>query len=340
MSFNIIKIEEGVRKMDLVTISEVSKNYNISTRTLRYYEEIGLIKSCKKEGYAYRAYNEEELLRLQQIMILRKLYIPLKEIGNILDNREVREAINIFRDKVDSIEEKIKALNTIRDIINSLIVKLGGKEEIKTDILALQENSIMDVINSLPKLSMKEERSIENLKKANKKLEKLSDVRIVNIPPCTVAASHYFGENPEENAKVELDKFLKDSKLYEVKPDARVFGFNHPNPSENTPCYGYELWVTIPEDMEVPSPLKKKHFNGGLYAAHMITFPNFHEWELIHRWVQDSEVYNENCIDDNGEVMGGCLEEHLNYVYYANLNWPEYDAHQLDLLEPICNAID
>jgi len=38
--------------MELQTISQVSKSFGISTRTLRYYEQLGLIKSIKKEDYA------------------------------------------------------------------------------------------------------------------------------------------------------------------------------------------------------------------------------------------------------------------------------------------------
>lgn len=73
--------------MNLTTISEISKNFDISTRTLRYYEKIGLLQSSKKEGYAYRTYDEEAITRLQQIIILRKLRIPLKQIIEILDSR-------------------------------------------------------------------------------------------------------------------------------------------------------------------------------------------------------------------------------------------------------------
>lgn len=51
--------------MELITISEVSKNFRVSTRTLRYYEQIGLLKSSEKEGYAYRAYDEGAILHLQ-----------------------------------------------------------------------------------------------------------------------------------------------------------------------------------------------------------------------------------------------------------------------------------
>ena len=75
--------------MELQTISQVSKIYKISTRTLRYYEEIGLIESLKKEGYAYRTYDDEVIKRLKQIIILRKLRLSLKEIEQILKNNEM-----------------------------------------------------------------------------------------------------------------------------------------------------------------------------------------------------------------------------------------------------------
>ena len=63
--------------MKLLTISEVSKNFDISTRTLRYYEKIGLLPSLRVDDYAYRVYDETLVARLQQIIILRKLRIPL-----------------------------------------------------------------------------------------------------------------------------------------------------------------------------------------------------------------------------------------------------------------------
>lgn len=177
---------------------------------------------------------------------------------------------------------------------------------------------------------------MEDLSKATKKLEALKDVRIIHLPPCTVAASHYVGENPEDNAFKMLEKFLRESNLYEIKPDARVFGFNHPNPSKDRPFYGYEFWVTVPEDMDVPEPLVKKSFNGGLYAAHMITLGNFHEWQWLCDWVTiDNPKYEANAIEDNGENMCGLLEESLNHVYYSHTKWPKTEERQLDLLFPV-----
>lgn len=324
--------------MELVTISEVSKNFNVSTRTLRYYEQIGLLKSSKMEGYAYRVYNEEAVLRLQQIIILRKLLIPLKEIAVILKDESSISAIEVFKKNISELSDKIESLEMVRKVLNSLILELEKRQHVKVQLNLLKSASILSIVNSLPMLNFnfKEEKSMEDLNKAAKKLERLTDVRIIHLPEYTVAASHYVGENPEDNAGAQLEKFLKESNLYKVKPDARVFGFNHPNPSNDRPVYGYELWVTIPDDMEVPAPLEKKHFKGGLYAAHMITLGNFHEWQWLVDWVTVSnDKYEEDTLNDNGEVMSGLLEEHLNYVYHSSLNWPESDEHQLDLLFPV-----
>ena len=74
--------------MTLQPISKVSKIYGVSTRTLRYYEQLGLIKSSKLPDYAYRAYDEEAISRLRQILVLRKLRIPLKPYGQILETQD------------------------------------------------------------------------------------------------------------------------------------------------------------------------------------------------------------------------------------------------------------
>jgi len=61
------------------------------------------------------------------------------------------------------------------------------------------------------------------LKEAEKKLNKLTDkdIRIVYLPPATVAASHYIGDEPEHHAAMVMDKFVLENNLPEIKPDLR-----------------------------------------------------------------------------------------------------------------------
>ena len=93
--------------------------------------------------------------------------------------------------------------------------------------------------------------------KADERLSKINDVRILYLPPSAIAAAHYIGDEPEFTANSRIDSFVKESALRKVKPDLRRYGFNHPNPVDETGYHGYEAWVTIPDDMEVPAPLEK-----------------------------------------------------------------------------------
>ena len=59
----------------LIKIREISSKYDISARALRYYEDMGLISSTRSSDYAYRLYDRQNIKRLEQILILRKLNI-------------------------------------------------------------------------------------------------------------------------------------------------------------------------------------------------------------------------------------------------------------------------
>lgn len=324
--------------MERVTITQVSKMFGVSTRMLRYYEQIGLLQSLKKDEYAYRVYDERSISRLQQIIVLRKLRIPLQQISAIFENQDATTILEVFIQNVSEIKDEITALSTMRLILDHFIDEMQRASHMALETLLFSDQSMRNAIGalSLTKINFKEEKPMEELNRASEELSRLKNVRIVHLPPYTVAASHYVGENPEGNAGDQLCEFLKSSNLYSIKPDARVFGFNHPNPSSDRPEYGYEIWVTIPGDMDVPAPLVKKHFGGGLYAAHTIVLGNFHQWDWLAKWVRvDNPKYEANDNDDCGECMGGLLEEHLNYVYHANLDWPKSDEHQLDLLFPV-----
>ncbi len=320
--------------MKFMTISEVTKNFNVSTRMLRYYDEIGLLPSIRKQDYAYRVYDESAVRRLQQIIALRKLRIPLKKIALIFNDTEQTKTIEIFQEGMNELDDEITALQTIRDILSILIMRLNSvvRTHIKLDML--DDADIMSVIQtlSLSKINFKEERSMDDLNKANETLSTLKNVRIIHLPPCTVAASHYFGENPEDNAGKPLNEFIRSIELQKNKPDLRMFGFNNPSPT-GSETYGYEFWVTIPEGLDVPSPLQKKYFKGGLYAAHCIRMGDFHEWQLLDQWVTNNSEYEYDAREPFG--MNGCLEEHLNaYSYFASSGKAEQFI-QLDLLTPI-----
>lgn len=331
--------------MNDMTISEVSKTFGVSTRMLRYYEQEGLISSKRREDYAYRIYDEIAVKRLRQILVLRKLRIPLKQISIILNTADSSETVGILIEKIRELEEEISSLKVIRDILSEVVER--------SDPISLLDNRLMSAVQGISSsdnlikenIAMSE---LQELKAQNDKAEQLeqanatisaihSDIRIIQLPPFTVASNHCIGKEPEESVGKPVDKFIRESGLYKIKPDSRYFGFNHPNPGvleEGT--HGYEVWVTVPDDMDIPAPLVKKHFEGGLYAAMTIHFPEFYRWEDLTRWVENNEIYEPNYSPLGEEIMGGCLEEHINWVYSCHMGWPENGIDgQLDLLFPI-----
>lgn len=323
--------------MEEMTISQVSRSLGISTRMLRYYEKVGLISSSRREGYSYRIYDNNAVTRMKQIILLRKLRIPVRQISIILNNTNAVAAMEIFRKNMEELDEEITALSTIRDILNHFVEELSKSTELPLKNLISQDDTLLATIESLSLISInfKEEQSADKLKKADERLSKINDVRIIYLPPATVAAAHCIGDEPELNANFLIDKFVKESALGKLKPDLRLYGFNHPNPVDETGYHGYETWVTIPDEMEVPDPLEKKKFCGGLYAAHMITIGNFNEWDSFLDWIMKNERYDFAGDLQDQEHMCGLLEEHLNF--YNHIEQPDKDDEhlQLDLLMPI-----
>lgn len=322
------------------TISVITKRYGVSTRTLRYYEQIGLLPSQKEQDYAYRVYNKASIRRLEQILILRKLRIPLKQIMKLLGDVDTQEALEILRQTLRDMDGELTALSTVRSVLGVLIKRIQSSSRLSFEEEWFQDQGLkcmLSLLHAKPKewVHQKEENSMQELNQANEALNRLQDkdVRILYLPPATVASAHYIGQDPENHASEMLGAFVKGHKLFEIKPDARVFGFNHPSPKQEGQTYGYELWVTIPHDMEVPAPLTKQQFPGGFYAAHTIAMGDFHEWGWLWEWVKNSDAYADNGVDDQGERMNGLLEEHLNQAYDYTNGTPE--VQQIDLLYPI-----
>ena len=320
--------------MELKTISNVSKGFKISTRTLRYYEQIGLIKSSQKEGYAYRVYDEETVAKTQQILILRKLSISLKNIARIMENRSSADALSVFQERLKEIEDERESLSTLKAIIEMLRDTLKRDMSVSINEKILSDDKLIELLNSVApiKNDLKERKNMEDLNKASDKLGEIKNVRIIFIPPATMASAHYIGDEPEDAAGSLLEAFIKDSGLCEAKPDFRVYGFNNPNLDENG-NHGYEFWVTVPDDIAVKAPMVKKCFEGGLYAAHCIKMGDFHEWHAFGQWMQESTEYEYDRREPLG--MDGTLEEHLNAYNYYNSEDDGREFIQLDLLIPI-----
>lgn len=330
--------------MELKTIRQISLDYGVSRRMLCYYEEIGLIKSSRKDGYAYRVYDENAIQRLQQIIILRKLQIPVKQIKDILNNQNAVEVIDIFKQNISQLDEEITALSTLKSILMRFVDELQEKADVHLKLELLNDKTMLTIASTLSfsKNKIKEKVSMEELNKANEKLNKLEDkdVRIVYLPPMTVAAAYATGEGCEGKASDMITQFVNESGLLKIKPDARSFGFDCSKGAAvlGEPSRVYEVWVSIPEDIDIPTPLVKRTFDGGLYAAHVLRTWDFQDWRLLKEWVNASDKYDNDWDSPRWispeTVAGQGFEETLNFYNFIQKGSKMEDL-QLDLLFPI-----
>ena len=100
----------------------------VSPRTLRYYDEIGLLKPARINSSGYRIYGEREVDRLQQILFYRALGIELAEIIRILDapGFDSLTALKSHR------EQLLLKKKQIDDLINTVTRTIESKEGKKT----------------------------------------------------------------------------------------------------------------------------------------------------------------------------------------------------------------
>ena len=66
------------------TVGEVARLANVSVRTLHHYDEIGLLEPSQRSDAGYRLYSDDDLERLQQILLYRELDFALEEIAQVL----------------------------------------------------------------------------------------------------------------------------------------------------------------------------------------------------------------------------------------------------------------
>ena len=109
--------------MDLnnkLRVSDVAIKFGVSKRTIKYYEEIGILESYREEGSNYRVYDRYSLDRLEKILILRRLNFTLNDVCQILDSNKIR-AHEIFQDRLESIGDEINALTSLQSIVKSFL---------------------------------------------------------------------------------------------------------------------------------------------------------------------------------------------------------------------------
>ena len=108
------------------TIKPIADLAGVTTRTLRYYDQIGLLIPAEIGENGYRYYDQDSLMRLQQILFFRELDVPLNEIQLILSRPDFN-LLHALEEHRLSLQEKASRLSKLIETIDNTLETINGE---------------------------------------------------------------------------------------------------------------------------------------------------------------------------------------------------------------------
>lgn len=108
------------------TVQKLGRLAGISTRTLRYYDEIGILKPARINSSGYRVYGEAEIDRLQQILFYRELGLSLDRIKEIITSPSFN-SVYALKEHYENLLEKRKQLDLLIANVEKSIASAEGR---------------------------------------------------------------------------------------------------------------------------------------------------------------------------------------------------------------------
>lgn len=110
------------------SIGEAAKMIHTTTETLRHYDRIDLLKpSIKDKSTKYRYYSIEDIVRLNTIHALQQMDLPLKDIKQVLEFKDLQKIIDFLEQAQLKADEKIASLRLSKEKFNwqKMIMKIN-----------------------------------------------------------------------------------------------------------------------------------------------------------------------------------------------------------------------
>ncbi|MBC2161478.1 MerR family transcriptional regulator [Listeria booriae] len=102
------------------TVQKLAKLAGVSTRTLRYYDEIGILKPARINSSGYRIYGQNEVDRLQQILFYREMNVGLDKIKAILEQPDFNETEALKTHRTQLLDKRKQLDELIRNVEKSI----------------------------------------------------------------------------------------------------------------------------------------------------------------------------------------------------------------------------
>src|ERR1051325_3581876 len=111
-------------------VGQLAKRTGISVRTLHHYDQIGLLTPSHRTASGHRLYDRDDVVRLQQIVMLRQLGFALEEIGATLAEASLPRRIDLH---LARLREQIERERRLMEGPERMSVWLRAEEEVSVD---------------------------------------------------------------------------------------------------------------------------------------------------------------------------------------------------------------
>ena len=122
--------------MSTLTVGDIATLANVSAKTLRHYDKIGLLKPSSRSTSGYRYYSGDDVTRLHRILFYRALGLSLTEISTLLSSDQ-NDRVTQLKTQMHLLEAHIERLNSMRQQLAITIANEDNDMTIKNDFTAL-----------------------------------------------------------------------------------------------------------------------------------------------------------------------------------------------------------
>jgi DNA-binding transcriptional MerR regulator len=106
---------DGTTTMQPLTVGQVAERFDVTVRTLHHYDEIGLLRPSERSLAGYRLYTADDLVRLQHVVVYRRLGFALEEVALLLAHPET--ALEHLRRQRAAVQQR---LGEMRDLVRAI----------------------------------------------------------------------------------------------------------------------------------------------------------------------------------------------------------------------------
>lgn len=255
------------------TISQVAELTGVSTRTLQYYDEIGLLKPSELTQSGYRLYNDEALQKLQQILFFKELDFKLKDISVILQKpdfdkiaafKKQKELLLLKRNRTDRLIQLLDRLEKGEKCMSFKEFDLSDYIEALEDFKANNTNEVLKYWGSMQNFNM----LVQKIKDDEDEVAKLAIKQFGSVEKYTEAMKYnleHFSEIMETQLTGNVKKIGQQSDMLYAKLTADL---SEDVSSPKIQSIVHEIWQFIQENSSDVSVSSSKPYMDMLINAY------------------------------------------------------------------------